>query len=132
MIIESVIETSGRCDCVLGADISGERLVEFIATLKPSSEIAKEIQLTGETEQLQESAGLLPSSTGRNVQKVFGFDAIQSQALTHISGVTPESSKTQKKQKKISAEINQEGRTQFQSDVSTSNGHDEFTFGELD
>lgn len=114
------------------SEISGERLVEFIVTLKPSSEIAKEIQLTGETEQLQESAGLLPSGTGRNVQKVFGFDAIQGQALTYISGVTPESSKAQKKQKMRPAEINQEGRTQFQSDVSTSGGHDEFTFGELD
>lgn len=80
-------------------EISGERLVEFIATLKADSPIAKEIQLTGETEQLQEVAGLLPSAPSGANSKVFGFEALQSAALTHVSGVDfTESNKATKRQ----------------------------------
>lgn len=108
-------------------EISGERLIEFIATLKPDSAIAKEIQLSGETEKVQEAAGLLPSnSDGGGTRKVFGFDAVRAAALGQVSGTDGQPDDTsgkKERQKPGAGETHSASKTQ---------GTEEFKHGDLD
>lgn len=109
-------------------EISGERLVEFIATIKADSPLAKEIRLTGETEQLQEVAGLLPSTLSEGSSKVFGFDALQSAALSHVTGVDDiESKKARKKQGNKN-----KSSSSYETQGPLAKEGEGFQFGELD
>jgi putative transposase len=109
-------------------EISGERLIEFIATLKPDSPVAEVIQLAGETEQLQDAAGLLPSNGGGVTRKAFGFGDLQRTALSQVCGVEPKSSERIKR----SSTNKRHAHAVQSAGLVKPSGNDEFDFGELD
>lgn len=74
--------------------ISGQRLLEFIATLRQDDTLAKELQLAGETEQLQDKLKLLEASSSPDLRpKAFGVEGLQTHAQMQISGHANKSNK---------------------------------------
>jgi putative transposase len=135
------------------SEISGERLIEFIATIKFGSDLAKDIELTAQTEALQEAAGLLPSAPAHAQRKVFDFDAIQNQALAQVTGVEADgqpavqpavqsgaqpkshasgSSRPESALTPYASKISANKRAEISSDVATPGDQEPFEFGALD
>lgn len=66
--------------------ISGQRLLEFVATLSPDDALTKELQLAGETEQLQDKLKLLETASTTERPKAFGVEGLQTHAQNAIAG----------------------------------------------
>lgn len=108
-------------------EISGQRLVEFIATINPDSPLAKEIELSGLTEALQGRTGLLPSTNSAASDNPFGFGALKNAAISQVSGADAPKAKPYKR-----SLLNEEHvGTSNVDDLTSGYGTAGFQFGEL-
>lgn len=109
--------------------ISGQRLLEFIATLNPDDDLAKELQLAGETEQLQDKLRLLEVESSPDLRpKTFGVEGLQAHAQMQISGHAIKSEKPKSTLHPASKEKKHKGSTQTTNENST----EEIIYGDLD
>lgn len=109
--------------------ISGQRLLEFIATLNPDDALAKELQLAGETEQLQDKLKLLEVESSPNLRpKAFGVEGLQVHAQMQISGHASKSEKRNSTPHSASTAPPQNGSVQ----PANENSNEESIYGDLD
>lgn len=70
-------------------------LIEFIATMKPDSQIFRQSQLLGETEFLHERLGLLGTHENATRPKVFGMEPLKAMAIQQSRGMSNPSRQSQ-------------------------------------
>ncbi len=78
--------------------------LEFIATMKPDSQLFRQSQLLGETEFLHERLGLLGTAADGARPKVFGLEPLKAMAIEQSSGLASRPKSTRSKAKRESAD----------------------------